>query len=86
MTLYTISIVSQLLQCYQKLNLKVKVYKMLEVSKTLWPKKVSKLMSLKLGNSGLCLKHVQLAYSRGGPGGILELLKEKVDGKGRLID
>ena len=33
-------------------------------------KKVSKQMSLKLGNSGLCLKHIQLAYSRGGPGGI----------------
>ena len=45
---------------------------------------VSKQMSLKLGNSGLCLKHVQLAYLRGGPDGIPELLKEKVDGKDRV--
>ena len=31
---------------------------------------VFKQMSLKLRNSGLCLKHIQLAYSRDGPGGI----------------
>ena len=28
----------------------------------------------------MCLKHIQLAYSRGGPGGIPQLFKEKMDG------
>ena len=37
-------------------------------------------MSLKLG------KHIQLAYSRGGPCGIPQFLKEKVDGKARVTE
>ena len=34
----------------------------------------------------MCLKHIQLAYSRGWPGALPQLFKEKVDGIEKKVD
>ena len=47
-------------------------------------KVITKCISQKLGQSGLCLGHLQLAFSRGGLDGLTQLLSEKVDGKARV--
>ena len=47
-------------------------------------KVISKSMSQKLGQSGLRLDHLHLAFSRGSIDGLTQLLSEKVDGKVRV--
>lgn len=47
-------------------------------------KVVSKAMADKVGNSGLKLCHLQLAFTRGGKEGLTSLLSEKENGKVRV--